>query len=100
MQGELEKAEQARSRGNEGMARVCARRAAGIAARTFLTCHGVRVRRDSAYEALLRLAEFPSLSADLKRSAQHLTLRLTSGFVLPVDADLIAEARKLIGGLE
>ena len=35
IQAELEKAQQARARGNEGQARVCARRAAGIAAREY-----------------------------------------------------------------
>ena len=33
IKAEFDKAEQARARGNEGQARVCARRAAGIAAR-------------------------------------------------------------------
>ena len=37
IEAEFEKAEQARRRGNEGQARVCARRAAGIAIREYLT---------------------------------------------------------------
>jgi hypothetical protein len=41
IEAELEKADLARLSGNEGRARVCARRAAGIAARAFLTRHGV-----------------------------------------------------------
>lgn len=96
---ELEKAESARRAGNEGQARVCARRAAGIAARTFLTRHRVRMGNTSAYAALQALAEFPGLSPDLRMAAQHLTTRLTEAFTLPVEADLIADARKLIGGL-
>ncbi len=97
---ELENAEHARRNGNEGQARVCARRAAGIAARDFLARNGVRARNRSAYTALLTLATFPSLSPDLQSAAVHLTTRLTEEFKLPVQADLIAEARKLIGGLE
>jgi hypothetical protein len=96
---ELEKAELARRAGNEGRARVCARRAAGIAARAFLTRHRVRTCDKSAYAALQTLAEFPGLSPDLQMAAQHLTTRLTEAFTLPVEADLIADARKLIGGL-
>jgi hypothetical protein len=96
---ELEKAEIARRAGNEGRARVCARRAAGLAARTFLFRHHVRMRDKSAYAALQTLVEFPGLSPDLQIAAQHLTTRLTAAFTLPVEADLIDDARKLIGGL-
>ena len=67
---ELEKAESARRAGNEGRARVCARRAAGIAARTFLTRHRVRMGDTSAYAALQALAEFPRLSPDLRLAAR------------------------------
>jgi hypothetical protein len=97
---ELEKAERARQAGNEGRVRVCARRAAGTAARTFLNRHRVRMRDTSAYAALQALAEFPGLAPDLRMAAQHLTTRLTEAFALPMDADLIADARKLIGGLD
>jgi hypothetical protein len=96
---ELKNASQARLSGNEGRARVCARRAAGIAARDFLTRHKVRLHNPSAYVALQALAEFPGLAPDLRIAAVHLTTRLTETFALPMDADLIADARKLIGGL-
>lgn len=90
---EFEKAEQARARGNEGQARVCARRAAGIAAREYLTRQGIRPPSVSAYDLLNMLKSDPSLSPDLQRIADHLTLRVTEEFKLPVHADLIAEAR-------
>jgi hypothetical protein len=91
---EFEKAEQARARGNEGQARVCARRAAGIAIREYLTRRGIRPPSLSAYDLLNLLKEDSSLSSDLKMIADHLTLRVTEEFKLPVDADLVAEARK------
>jgi hypothetical protein len=97
---ELNNAEHARLAGNEGRARVCARRAAGLAARDFLTRHAVRLRDRSAYAALQALAEFPGLAPDLRIATLHLTTRLTEEFTLPVDADLIADARRLIGGLD
>lgn len=100
IESELENAERARLAGNEGRARVCARRAAGIAARAFLTRHGVQVHHQSAYVALQELSEYPALAPDLRMYAIHLTTRLTEAFTLPVDADLISEARKLIGGLD
>jgi len=96
---EFEKAEQARARGNEGQARVCARRAAGIAIREYLTRQGIRPPSVSAYDLLNLLKADPDLSADLKLIADHLTLRVTEEFKLPVDADLIAEAKKFCEAL-
>ena len=90
---ELEKAASARARNNEGQARVCARRAAGIAIRDYLTRRGTPPRSASAYDLLNLIKEDPALSADLKRIANHLTLRVTEEFKLPVDADLVAEAK-------
>jgi hypothetical protein len=93
IESEFEKAEQARARGNEGQARVCARRAAGIAAREYLTRQGIRHPSGSAYDLLNLLKEDLSLPVDLRLIADHLTMRVTEEFKLPVDADLIAEAR-------
>ena len=95
IQAEFERAEQARARGNEGRARVCARRAAGIAAREYFTRRGEVIRTPSAYDLLNRLAEEQSLSAELRQSARYLTLRVNEEFKLPVNVDLVAEARKL-----
>ena len=92
IQAELEKARQARQRGNEGQARVCARRAAGIAVREYLSRRGVRPPSTSAYDLLNLIRDDPHLSPGLKRIAEHLTLRVTEEFKLPVDVDLIAEA--------
>lgn len=99
MQAEFDKAEQARVRGNEGQARVCARRAAGIAAREYLARRGQSVRTPSAYDLLKLLADDPHLSADLRQAARYLTLRVDEEFKLPVAVDLIAEARRLCDGL-
>jgi hypothetical protein len=97
---ELQKAECARLEGREGRARVCARRAGGIAARTYLSRQGMWLQNRSAYSALQALVEFPGLAPDLRLAALHLTTRLTETFSLPLDVDLIADARKLIGGLK
>ncbi len=92
---ELAKAEQARARGNEGQARVCARRAAGIAIRVYLTRKGIHPTSPSAVDLLNLLKDDPLLSPDLKLIANHLTLRVTEDFKLPMQADLIAESRTL-----
>jgi len=93
IEAELEKAEEARGRGNEGQARVCARRAAGIAIREYLTRRGIRPPSVSAYDLLNLLKDDPRLTPDLKQIVDHLTLRVTEEFKLPVEADLVAEAR-------
>jgi HEPN domain-containing protein len=95
IQAEFEQAAQARARGNEGQARVCARRAAGIAARAYLTRRGKIIRTPSAYDVLNLLAEDSTLSAELRQIARHLTLRVDEEFKLPPNMDLMAEARKL-----
>ena len=99
IQNEFNRAEQARARGNEGQARVCARRAAGIAAREYFARRGQTIRTPSAYDLLNLLAEDPLLSADLRQAAAYLTLRVTEEFKLPVDVDLIVEARLLCAEL-
>ncbi len=99
IKAEFEKASQARLRGNEGQARVCARRAAGIAVREYLTRRGIRSPSVSAYDLLNLLKEDPRLPPDLKRIADHLTLRVTEEFKLPVDVDLVAEAKQFCDDL-
>ena len=99
LQTEFEHAEAAHARGNEGQARVCARRAAGIAIREYYARRGQTVRTPSAYDLLQLLIEEPHLSPDIKQAASYLTLRVTEEFKLPVDVDLLAEARKLCDGL-
>jgi len=99
IQAEFSRAEQARAKGNEGQARVCARRAAGIAIREYLTRKGVTPSSASAVDLLNLLKADPLLSPDLQPIVDHLTLRVTEEFKLPVDADLIAEARRLCNQL-
>lgn len=95
IQAEFQRAEQARAKGNEGQARVCARRAAGIAVREYLAAKGTHLPSPSAVDLLNLLKDDPLLSPDLKLIVEHLTLRVTEEFKLPVEADLVAEARKL-----
>ncbi len=95
IQSEFNRAEQAHARGNEGQARVCARRAAGIAIREYLIRRGERAPSASAYDLLNLLKDDPNLPPNLKMIVDHLTLRVTEEFKLPVEADLIAEARSL-----
>ncbi|GJQ35754.1 MAG: hypothetical protein HS100_00375 [Anaerolineales bacterium] len=92
---EFEQAEKARVNGNEGQARVCARRAAGIAIRDYLVRKGIRPPSRSAHDLLNLIKEQAPLPPDLKLVADHLTLRVTEEFKLPIEADLIAESKLL-----
>jgi hypothetical protein len=96
---EFEKAQQARINKNEGQARVCARRAAGIAIREYLTRKGTQVPSMSAYDLLNLLKEDTLPPPEIQLIVDHLTVRVTEDFELPVDADLIAEARILCNWL-
>lgn len=96
---EFDNAAQARRRGNEGQARVCARRAAGIAVREYLTRKGIRPVSTSAYDLLHLIKDDAALSSDLRRIAGHLTVRVTEEFKLPVDVDLVAEAKQFCNTL-
>lgn len=95
IRSELSKAEQARIEGNEGMARVCARRAAGIAAGEYLRRRNLLSHPLSAYELLKYLQSLPDISPNIREVAGHFLLRITQDHTLPVEADLIAEARWL-----
>ncbi len=95
LRNEFEKARQARINKNEGQARVCARRAAGIAIRAYLTRKGKQVPNMSAYDLLNLLKEDASLPPNLQLIVDHLTVRVTEEFDLPIEADLIAESRVL-----
>ncbi len=92
---ELRLAREARAHGNEGRARVCARRAASIAGRIYLDAHGGHLASDSGLDVLSRLAEDPRLAGGAKRIARLLTLQVDTDFNLPPGVDLIAEAETL-----
>ncbi len=92
---ELHLARDARRKGNEGRARVCARRAAGIAARIYLEARGLQVTGTSVLDQLGRLGDREELSPKTKHRIQLLLLRVDPEFRLPPGTDLIAEAEAL-----
>jgi hypothetical protein len=92
---EIQQAENARRMGNEGMARVCARRAAGALIGEYFKRLGVNQISNSAYERLRYLRELPGSSPKVAETTNLLLTRITMEHTLPLDADLIAEARWL-----
>ena len=96
---EISKAEAARAAGNEGKARVCARRAAGIIIRAYLAQRGIQSKTPSAYDVLRHLEGLGDVSEEIRQKARHFLLKVDENYQLPVDADLIKEARWLASRL-
>ena len=96
---ELNRGLQARARGNEGRARVCARRAAGTVAREYLSRRGLDPESRSAIDLLEQLGRQTDLPSPLLPLVEHLTRRVDESFRLPPDVDLIAEAKRLCDAL-
>ena len=92
---ELSLAEEARAKGNEGRARVCARRAASLIIAEYLDRRGLPDPGVSVIDRLQLLESLQDVSANIKMTAQHLLMHVTPEHSLPVDVDLIAEARQL-----
>jgi hypothetical protein len=98
---ELVTADAARTRGNEGMARVCARRAAGWAAEAYLADHGVDLQTTSVLEQLRGVLRQESVDPRAQAIIGNLLMPkkkddLESDSYFPLDVDLIAEARELM----
>ncbi|NPV76986.1 MAG: hypothetical protein HPY59_11505 [Anaerolineae bacterium] len=96
---ELAAAEKARRQGLEGRARVCARRAAGLAVSPFLEKQGLTVPGD-VHERIVLFSNQPAISPRLRQIASHLIMRVNESYELPPEIDLIAEVRQLVKELE
>jgi hypothetical protein len=92
---EIEKAKTARAHRNEGMARVCARRAAGIVIGEYLLRQGYQSSGESAYDRLKYLNELPELPPGVREVSGHFRVRVNTDHQLPVEIDLISEAEWL-----
>jgi hypothetical protein len=89
---EIGHARRARQAGNEGRARVCARRAAGVVIGEFFRRHNLPDPSESAYDRLLALGRLQQISPEVKAVTKHLVERVTPEHRLPYEADLIADA--------
>jgi hypothetical protein len=96
---EIENAQAARSSGNEGKARVCARRAAGVVAREYFARRNERYHLRSAYQNLQTLRDHPDTPQSIRQITGHFLERITEEHELPSDADLIVAARRLAAEL-
>ncbi len=94
-ESEVQQAEMARAIGNEGKARVCARRAAGIAIGEYFRQRGISPPVSSAFNILKFFQSNPDVPDDARTIAGRFLERVDTKFTLPVDIDLIQDARWL-----
>jgi hypothetical protein len=88
---EINQAIQARQSGKEGMARVCARRAAGIVIGEYLARHSHTNPTNSAFERLILFTQLPEVDQSYKIVAHHCLMKVNRKYELPLDSDLISE---------
>ncbi len=88
---ELEHAIDARSQGNEGMSRVCARRAAGILIGEYLSQRGYPMLSHSVYERLALFNSLPDLNEKCREVAGHFLIKVSHDRNLPQGVDLIQD---------
>jgi len=92
---ELFQAEEARQTGNEGRARVCARRAAGYIIGEYGLRKNILFPGESAYVRIKYLADQPDLPPKAREILKHMAIRTKPDHTLPIDVDLIAEVEAL-----
>lgn len=92
---ELAQAVAARKKGNEGMARVCTRRAAGLIIGEYLRRRQIPPPGPSAYDHLRLLLDLTEVPVQSRSIAEHLVRRVNKDFSLPIEGDLIEETRCL-----
>src|SRR4030067_504427 len=92
LENEIMHATAARGEGNEGMARVCARRAAGIIVGEYLCRRGYANLNQSAFDRLSLFISLSGVDDHTRKIAQHFLLKVNPDHNLAVNADLISEA--------
>jgi len=96
IEAELTAGRQARKAGNEGMVRVCVRRAAGAALGFWLETHPRQGWGMDAMTRLKGLAQAVDVSGEVRDAASRLTARVTPAFTSPHTTDPLEDARIII----
>jgi hypothetical protein len=96
---ELRMAEDSRKGGNEGRARVCARRAAGLAIGYFFEFQTGDSAPKNAYNLLRWISAHNEINSLVRDAARRLTVRVTPDHTLPHTEDPIADAQIIIDTL-
>jgi hypothetical protein len=97
---ELNKAFAARQNKNEGMSRVCARRAAGMAIRGYFSSLHQPLSTANAYKLLKDDNIRKLIPGELHMIMDHLILRVDTSYQLPENIDLLKETDRFINQLK
>ncbi len=93
---ELQIAYASRKQGNEGRARVCARRAVGIALTFFFESTNEQVKDQDAMDLLKHVQSIPEFPPELQQSATRLTARIGADFQYTSNTDPLEDAKAII----
>ena len=93
---EFATAREARTVGNDGMVRVCARRAAGHAIGRYLSGHPNRAWGSSALTHLAQLKDDPAFPHAIREAAVRLTARISENFKYSESSDPISDAFAIV----
>jgi hypothetical protein len=98
-QVEISQAKSARVSGNEGMARVCARRAVGILLGEYFSQQGIPIPGPSGYDRIRVFQNLSHLNPQIRDTIEHFLIHVSPDRTLPGNIDLIAEAEWLASNL-
>jgi hypothetical protein len=98
-QHEIEHACAARTAGNEGMARVCARRATGIIISEYLRRFGYTNISTSIFDQISLFLSLPGIDSQCRDTVSHFVMKVNSDHSLPSEVDLISDAHWLAENL-
>ena len=93
---ELKKAQQTRQKGNEGMARVLARRSAGLAIRAYLSDMGIAQNGLSLNALIKDEGVRKLLPTSTHEALDRLSTRIGMDFQFPADFDLLLDAQLVV----
>ena len=96
---ELDQAHQFRALGNEGRARVCARRAAGWAVAAFRQKTSGAGKQPNAYHQLRWFRNLEEVSIELRGAADRLITHVTPSHELPHREDPLEDAEMIVHAL-
>jgi len=92
----MNRAALARLNQNEGMARVCARRASGWAIKGFLSANKIPIPTPNAFALLNNEKVRSVMPIEVQTTLDHLTQRIDVNHQLPGGIDLLKETNEMI----
>jgi hypothetical protein len=93
---ELATAEAAWNEGNDGKARVCARRAVALSTKEWLEHHPDRRWRGDVMEHLRQIQQDASFPLPIRQAAERLSTKVTHQQTAPFTTDPISDAKLII----